>query len=615
MVDFSDTTNIYKDPHYLSLQNSLKKIKKNLNLPEEIYTLSKIDSDRAIFGIMTNEVPFSGDTLELKSDIARRSLFQVYETKKSMHTGIYDDQYGMWISGLAPIIDKEGKVVGVVQADHESSYVQAKIDENNKYILYFRLLLIPFLILISIIAAKFVSKPILELTDEVENISKGNYTKNKKIKAGGEVKQLVNATNRMKETILEQQKKIQETIRKLTDSNEKLKIAKEKAEEINRLKSNFLANMSHELRTPLVGTLGFLEILNDEIEDPELKKMTNFILEDQHRLLNTLNSLLDLTAIEANKKDFNYESVDLVEKVNHTFNRYKAAAQNKDLDISLSTDIKPEPIKADRKLLAQVLNNLVDNAIKFTKTGFIRIETDEQIIDSQKYGVVKVIDTGIGIPQECINFIFEEFRQLSEGLSRNFEGVGLGLTITKNFVELMNGKIEVQSEVDKGSKFSVMFPVYEKSEYTIANEETQKINEIKAAHIPVHINGKILLVEDDEISIELIKKFLENNYRLDFCRDGETAILKAKENLYSLILMDIKLEGKLDGLETAKRIREIESYKNIPIVALTAFAMKGDEKKILSGACTQYISKPFDKQTLTSTIITALKCSANNTNH
>ncbi len=615
MIDFTDTSKVYNNPHYLSLQSSLKKIKKRLNLPQEIYTLSMIDSDRAMFGIMTNDVPFSGDILELKSDVAKKSLLQVYKTKKSMHTGIYDDQYGMWLSGLAPIIDNEGKVVGVVQADHESSYVLAEIGKHNKHIIYFSLILTPFLILISIVVSKFISKPITQLTKTVDNISKGNYKKVENIKAAGELKQLVVSTNRMRETILEQQEKIQETIRELTDSNEKLKTAKDKAEELNRLKSNFLANMSHELRTPLVGILGFAEIIEEEIEDPEIKKLTKFILEDQQRLLSTVDSILDLSAIEVNKKDVRYEPVNLVEKANNTFFRYKATADKKNLDLSVSIKKQPGSIKADKKLLAQVLNNLVDNAIKFTKQGEVRIEIDEKEIDSIKYGVVRVIDTGIGIPEECINFIFEEFRQLSEGLTRNFEGVGLGLTITKSFVELLNGKIEVQSKINKGSEFSVMFPVYEKSEYIQTKDEPQNIYEIKESQIQAHINEKFLLVEDDEISIEVTKRFLENNFRIDFCSDGETAILKAKENFYSLILMDIKLEGKLNGLETAKRIREIESYKDIPIVALTAFAMKEDEKEILSGACTQYISKPFNKQTLISTIITALECSAKTTNH
>ncbi|NCS90488.1 MAG: hypothetical protein GW789_17375, partial [Ignavibacteria bacterium] len=202
-------------------------------------------------------------------------------------------------------------------------------------------------------------------------------------------------------------------------------------------------------------------ILKEEIKDPELKTMTNFILEDQQRLLNTLNSLLDLSAIEAKKKEVNFESLDLIDAANITFNRYKAAAQLKKLDISIIIKTSPIKIKADRKLLSQVLNNIVDNAIKFTKNGFVRIELDKKEINNINCGVFRVIDSGIGIPKECINFVFEEFRQISEGLSRNFEGVGLGLTITKNFVELMNGNIEVQSEINKGSIFSVLFPVIE----------------------------------------------------------------------------------------------------------------------------------------------------------
>lgn len=459
MVDFTDTSNIYKNKHYLSLQNSLKKIKKELNLPEEIYTLNRIDSNKAIFGVMTNVNPFSGDTLNLTSDIARNYINDVYKTKESIHTDIYEDQYGTWISGIAPIFDNNGNVISILQADHELNYIQSKIDENNERIFYFRLIIIPFLIFFSILVSKFISRPITKVTKMIDNISKGNYQSGDEITAGGEVKLLVDSTNRMCKTILEQQGKIKETIRELTDSNEKLKEAKERAEELNRLKSNFLANMSHELRTPLVGTLGFVEILNNEIEDPELKKMTSFILEDQQRLLNTLNSLLDISAIEANKKSVNLEPLNLIELAQNTFKRYKAAAQLKDLEFEFIIKNKDLKINADKKLFIKALNNLVDNAIKYTKKGFVKIEVDLFEIEREKYGMVKVIDSGIGIPKDCINFIFEEFRQISEGLSRNFEGVGLGLTITKNFIELMNGKIEVQSKLNEGSVFCVLFPI------------------------------------------------------------------------------------------------------------------------------------------------------------
>ena len=615
MVDFSDSIKLKNNSHYKALQKSLKTIKKNLNLPEEIYTLTKIDNNKAIFGLMTNTVPFSGDTLALISDVARESLTKVYKTKKSLHTGIYDDQYGMWISGIAPILDSKENVVGVVQADHESSYVQAKIDQNNRYILYFRLILIPFLILISILVSKLISRPITQVTGMIDNFSKGNYSEVKEIKASGEVKQLVQSTDIMRKTILEQQEKIQETIRKLTDSNEKLKIAKEKAEEINRLKTNFLANMSHELRTPLVGILGFAEILNEEIEDPELKKLTEYILQDQSRLLNTVNSILDLSAIESKKKEIQYEAVDLIEKVNNAFIRYKNAATKKNLDFQISIESKPSKVNADRKLLAQVLNNIVDNAIKFTKKGFVKIVTSEKTINSKKYGVVSVIDSGIGIPQGCVDFVFEEFRQLSEGLSRNFEGVGLGLTITKNFIELMDGKIEVISDVDKGSTFSILLPCINKQTFNKELSEEKIQGNINTSTPTELFDGDILIVDDDDLSIELSKKFLTGKYKLESCYDGETAIKKVRENNYSLILMDIKLNGKINGIETAKRIREIPNYKNIPIVALTAFAMNGDKKEILSGPCSHYISKPFNKQTLLNTISSALECSVNNTSN
>ena len=235
--------------------------------------------------------------------------------------------------------------------------------------------------------------------------------------------------------------------------------AKEKAEEMNQLKTNFLSNMSHELRTPMIGILGFSEMLRTELEDPELKKMADSIHIGGKRLLNTLNLVLDLARIESNKELINIEKVNLHEQLSGSLATFEMAAKNKNLFLNYSITDKNIYAYLDKRIFGQVINNLVNNAIKFTKVGGITVEAGIESSGDNHFCLLKVIDTGIGIKAADMNIIFEEFRQASEGMGRTFEGTGLGLTITKRSVELMNGSINVESTPGKGTTFFVRFPV------------------------------------------------------------------------------------------------------------------------------------------------------------
>lgn len=239
---------------------------------------------------------------------------------------------------------------------------------------------------------------------------------------------------------------------------EELITAKEKAEEMNRLKSSFLANMSHELRTPLVGILGYAEILSDEIKEGEQLKMVKDIAHSGKRLLETLNSILDLSRIEANKFEIKPTRFNLVDLVKEEVELYKRTAQVKNIYLNIRMSHHELIVNSDRKILQNTISHLINNAVKFTSKGGIIISlTTEK--DGTSYAVIKVADTGIGIPEESLKLIFEEFRQASEGSSRKFEGSGLGLTITKKYVTLLNGTIDVKSKPGVGSEFSVKIPI------------------------------------------------------------------------------------------------------------------------------------------------------------
>ncbi len=239
---------------------------------------------------------------------------------------------------------------------------------------------------------------------------------------------------------------------------ESLILAKEKAEEMNRIKSNFLANMSHELRTPLIAILGFSEILSEYISNEEQLRMIESIHLGGKRLLQTLNQLLDLSRIEANKIELNLTEINVVPIIYASAKLFEAFAARKNLYIRVN--VKKEKLLSilDENLLVQILNNLINNAIKFTESGGVTIEAEEETFDNKNWIVINIIDTGIGIPKDGLKVIFEEFRQISEGINRSHEGTGLGLTISKKSIMLMNGEIEVESMLNKGSKFTVRFP-------------------------------------------------------------------------------------------------------------------------------------------------------------
>lgn len=374
---------------------------------------------------------------------------------------------------------------------------------------------------------------------------------------------------------------------------EGLKAAIEKAEEMNRIKSSFLANMSHELRTPMTGILGFADILSKSLEDPELRDMAEVIFRGGTRLTNTLNMILDLSKIEAEKIEVDLTPVFLPEIINESVKLFEAAAEEKNLKIV--SDIKDELCASiDEKLLIQVLSNLIKNAVTYTKTGSIIVSLAKKVKGVNEYAEIRVTDTGIGIPSNSLGLIFEPFRQVSEGWTRSFEGTGLGLTISKRYVELMNGTIQVESTLNVGTAFIVSFKI------TGTMPDKQKINEriiSEQNNISQQCMKKTLLVEDDEFTVIAIKRVLKDMCKFDITNNGIEAIEKAKRNRYDIILMDIGLKV-MDGLEATRNIRKITGYEKIPIVALTAYAMEGDKEKFFEGGCSHYLSKPFSNDKL-----------------
>lgn len=400
------------------------------------------------------------------------------------------------------------------------------------------------------------------------------------------------------------------TQRKKADRD--LRKAKEKAEEMNRLKTTFLANMSHEIRTPLTGILGYASIMRTDLEEEGDRDMAHRIHESGKRLLATIDAILDLAKIEADKLDVKLQTVDINEELRHSVELLTPlAAQRKlKLEYEPSEDMFAN---LDPQFFGQIMNNLIGNALKYTHEGEVKVRTERDWVQknnnkSEEMGVIHVEDTGVGISDEYIDKIFDEFEQESVGLSRKFEGAGLGLTITRRLVEMMNGQIRVKSEKGKGSTFSVLFPVCDPSDSDecYVEDDDQVSLEIKAQK-EKQVKPRVLLVEDNEDSQIVTKNYLNGRYEVDSVFNGEDALNHVRDKHYDLILMDINLGDGIDGIEALRQIRQNEKHRYTPVMAITAYAMKEDEKYYLDQGFNEYISKPFSKEDICLAIGKAMK--------
>jgi PAS domain S-box-containing protein len=368
--------------------------------------------------------------------------------------------------------------------------------------------------------------------------------------------------------------------------------AKEKAEESDRLRSAFLTNMSHEIRTPMNGILGFAELLKEpNLSSDDQQDFIQTIQISGARMLNTINSIVDMSKIESGLTKVNIQETILNEKIEFTYKFFKPEVEIKGLKFLFKNGLplNESIIKTDNEKVYGILTNLVRNAIKFTYEGSIEFGYKKK----GEYLEFFVKDTGIGVPKRQHQIIFERFRQGSESHNRGYEGSGLGLSIAKSYVEMLGGEIWVESEEGKGSIFYFTIP------YNPALGEKVTIeNVVSAEHKEVEIkNLKILIVEDDEISYSLLTRTLQKiSYEVLHAITGVQAIEACRNNPdLDLVLMDIRMPN-MDGNEATRQIRQFN--KDVIIIAQTAYAFTGDKEKSIEAGCNDYISKPINKTLL-----------------
>lgn len=381
--------------------------------------------------------------------------------------------------------------------------------------------------------------------------------------------------------------------------------------QVNHFKDMFLSKISHEIRTPLSGILGFAEILETQLaidEENDLFEYAKSITDSGMSLVTLLNNILDISRLNSNTIKLNIDSLNINELIQTVVDKHITEANLKGLKLIFESSTVTE-IQTDNQLLSKVITLILNNSIKFTEKGFIKIS--KEIDESDKVISIIIKDTGIGIDKVYLDQVFEPYRQESLGYSTSYQGAGLGLPLAKKMTTKLGGTIILESDKGVGTSVILTFPIShikaEKEEViTKPIEEKPVAKEVTKHKFPWETLS-ILVVEDDAMNQLLYRKMLKSAKNLEIAKDGKVALAMIEkhldDNTYDLVLMDINLPSPWDGISLMKKIREEWSdYKNIPFIAQTAYAMSGNRESMLEEGFDEYLNKPIIKSVLSSTI-------------
>ncbi len=523
---------------------------------------------------------------------------------------------GKWhYARVMPLTDGRGIDWLIVVVMPEKDFM-AQIDANTRSTIFLSLAALLIATGVGIITARWITKPILQLNAAAKEIAEGHWETTVALQRGDEVGELAESFDRMA-------KQLQNSFNTLEGQNEQLK-------EFDRLKDEFLANTSHELRTPLNGIIGIGEFMLEGATElaPTTRSNLATIVTSARRLSNLVNDILDFAKIKHHNLELQAKPVDLRGVVEVVVTLSQVLAKNKNLELVNAVPPDLPPVCADENRLQQILYNLIGNAIKFTESGSVEIsagivcELDSSVNKTEKWQHIEiaVCDTGIGIPEDKLERIFESFEQGEGSTARKYGGTGLGLAVTKQLVELHEGHIWVQSAVGIGSRFMFTLPI--SSEAASDTPPGMAVSGIRYLEeevatsmdvVPVDNSADgafhILIVDDEPVNIQVLNNHLKaNNYKVTQAFNGQEALNVLDGNEFDLILLDVMMPN-MSGYEVCAKVREKSPAENLPILMLTAKNQIADLVTGFQFGANDYLTKPFAKDELLTRIKTHIKLS------
>lgn len=388
--------------------------------------------------------------------------------------------------------------------------------------------------------------------------------------------------------------------------SEELRQAKLVADAANQAKSDFLANMSHEIRSPINAIMGMNEMVLRECQDKEIKEYAVNIQSASKTLLSLINDILDLSKIEAGKMEIVNDNYTLSAVLNDVVNMIQIKAEQKGLAFNITVDETiPDKLYGDEVRIRQIMVNLLNNAVKYTKAGSVSLHVEKEVVSSEEITLkIAIKDTGIGIRKEDMGKLFGNFERFDLKKNRNIEGTGLGLSITSKFVELMDGHIEVESVYGEGSTFSIYLQQRVVSTESIGNFENKFKNYIQSLEAYNESftapDAKILVVDDNDMNLFVVKSLLkQTQIQVTCCNGGEECLALIKNNYYDVVFLDHMMPD-MDGIETLRAIKSMEDTpcKETPMIVLTANAILGVREMYINEGFDDYLSKPVDGEKL-----------------
>lgn len=392
-------------------------------------------------------------------------------------------------------------------------------------------------------------------------------------------------------------------ISSIKSAYEELRAMKGKVQSTEKMKYSFLSNMTNELRTPLINILGFTDVLNNETTDSWQLEILGDIKKQGKRLLRTLSLILKLAQIESNEIIPDFQRINLNQFTEEIYGEFKISADEKGLEFIITNPDEIIDVQSDPIMLKDIIQNLLDNAVKFTDKGFIKTGFRKINEDGKQYALLTVKDTGAGITKDRAKMIFTEFTKGNNNSGKN-DGSGLGLAVSQHLAKLLECKLSFKSIHGKGSEFMIQIPLPEDKnlvKYDLRNGDKFRVK----------ITGKdkprVLLVEDNLSNINIVEIFLNEICTVDSVISGEDALKIIKKNNYDVIIMDINLGQGMNGIIAAREIMKTKKFGNVPIIAVTGYALYSDREKLLSEGFIDYLAKPFTKNQLVNLILKYVK--------